>query len=288
MIAVTGANGQLGRQVLKALAGLSPGTHVIAAVRSPHKAADLQSETVSVRQADYDATDTLKTAFEGVNTLLLISSSEVGQRARQHAATIAAAKAAGVKTLVYTSLLKADISPLRLAEEHRDTEALLRQSGLQTIILRNSWYLENYDDSLKSAVANGVLAGAAGEGVINAATRADYAEAAANILLAPDDHIGRVYELAGQPGLTLPALAQAASALAGVKVQYADMTPEAYQHVLMEHGLSEAFAAILADSDAGIANGGLNSDSEDLAQLLGHAPTVWQDHVRRVLAPAQG
>lgn len=288
MIAVTGANGQLGRQVLKALARLSPETQIIAAVRSPDKAGDLQSDTVTVRQADYDAPETLKTAFEGISTLLLVSSSEVGQRTRQHAAVIEAAKAAGVKTLAYTSLLKADVSPMQLAEEHRDTETLLKQSGLQTMILRNGWYLENYDDSLKGAVANGVLAGAAGEGVVNAATRADYAEAAARVLLAPDDHIGRVYELAGQPGLTLPALAQAATALTGVEIHYANMTPEAYQGILVEHGLPELFAAILADSDAGITKGALESPSEDLAQLLGRATTSWHDHVKQLLIPSQG
>lgn len=284
MIAVTGANGQLGRHVLNALARRAPQTPVIAAVRTPEKAADLQAGAIRLRQADYDAPETLRAAFDGVETVLLISSSEVGQRARQHHAVIEAAKAAGVKALVYTSILKADVSPMQLAVEHRETEAELARSGLQTVILRNSWYLENYNDSLKGAVASGVLAGAAGTGVINAATRADYAEAAVTVLLDPAAHAGRVYELAGQPGMTLAQLAQAASAITGQDVHYADMTPDAYANVLIDHGVPEGFANILADSDAGMKLGALESASTDLATLLGHAPTPWRDHVEQLLA----
>lgn len=152
MIAVTGATGQLGRLVINALLKKVPASEIIAAVRNPEKAHVLAALGVQIRKADYSQPATLDTAFQGVDKLLLISSSEVGQRIAQHSAVIAAAKRAGVKLLAYTSLLHADKSPLGLGEEHRATEALLRESGLPVVLLRNGWYTENYAASIAPAL----------------------------------------------------------------------------------------------------------------------------------------
>jgi NAD(P)H dehydrogenase (quinone) len=125
-IAITGATGQLGRLVVNTLKGKAPATDIVALVRSPAKAADLG---VAAREADYAKPETLDRALAGIDTLLLISSSEIGQRATQHRNVIDAAKKAGVKRIVYTSLLHADTSPLSLADEHRATEADLKASS---------------------------------------------------------------------------------------------------------------------------------------------------------------
>ena len=191
-IAITGATGQLGRLVLHSLKTRAPGATVIALARSPAKAADLG---VSVRQADYTQDPaTLATALAGVDTLLLISGNEIGQREAQHRHVIEAAQRAGVKHLVYTSLLHADRSPLSLAPEHLATEAMIRASGIPATVLRNGWYTENYD--LKGAVKNGAILGAAGDHALQPAPRQDYAEAAATVLTT-DGHAGHTYELAG-------------------------------------------------------------------------------------------
>src|SRR5271157_530665 len=143
-IAVTGATGHLGRLVVDKLKAKT-GDAIIALVRSPAKAAGLG---VAVREADYAKPATLRPAFVGVDALLLISSSEIGQRAAQHHNVIEAAKAAGVKCIVYTSILHADVSPISLAVEHRETEAELKAAGIPHTILRNGWYTENHTSSI--------------------------------------------------------------------------------------------------------------------------------------------
>jgi NAD(P)H dehydrogenase (quinone) len=179
MIAVTGATGQLGRLVIQELLRTVPAAQIVAAVRTPAKAHDLAALGVQVRQADYAQPATLQAAFAGVDKLLLISSSEVGQRAAQHRAVIDAAKLAGVKLIAYTSVLHADTSALALATEHKETEAALGASGLPFVLLRNGWYTENYAGIVPTALQHGVVLGSAKEGCIAAASRADYAAAAA-------------------------------------------------------------------------------------------------------------
>lgn len=226
MIVVTGATGQLGRLVIAALLRTQPADSLVAAVRNPAKAADLAALGVQVRQADYARPETLGPAFAGADKLLLISSSEVGQRAKQHQAVIDAAKAAGVQLIAYTSLLHADVSPLGLAVEHKQTEAALAASGLPHVLLRNGWYSENYAMGLPGALARGTLYGAAGEGRITSASREDYAQAAAAVLTASAPQAGKVYELAGDASYTLSELAAETARQAGKPLVYQDL-PEA-------------------------------------------------------------
>ncbi|ECD4798005.1 KR domain-containing protein [Salmonella enterica subsp. enterica serovar Typhimurium] len=179
MIAITGATGQLGQHVIENLLKTTPASHLVAIVRNPKKAAPLSQRGIAVRQADYANEAALTTALQGVDKLLLISSSEVGQRTAQHRNVIQAAIAAKVKFIAYTSLLHADKSPLALADEHIETEKMLAESGIPHTLLRNGWYTENYLASVPAALKHGVFIGAAGEGKIASAMRADYAAAAA-------------------------------------------------------------------------------------------------------------
>lgn len=177
MIAITGATGQLGQHVIENLLKTTPASHLVAIVRNPKKAAPLSQRGIAVRQADYANEAALTTALQGVDKLLLISSSEVGQRTAQHRNVIQAAIAAKVKFIAYTSLLHADKSPLALADEHIETEKMLAESGIPHTLLRNGWYTENYLASVPAALKHGVFIGAAGEGKIASAMRADYAAA---------------------------------------------------------------------------------------------------------------
>lgn len=130
MIAITGATGQLGHYVIESLMKTVPASQIVAIVRNPAKAQALAAQGITVRQADYGDEAALTSALQGVEKLLLISSSEVGQRAPQHRNVINAAKAAGVKFIAYTSLLHADTSPLGLADEHIETEKMLADSDV--------------------------------------------------------------------------------------------------------------------------------------------------------------
>ncbi|MGC0841224.1 SDR family oxidoreductase [Pantoea agglomerans] len=283
MIAVTGATGQLGRIVIDALLKKVPAGEIIAAVRTPAKAADLAALGVIVRQADYGQPETLEAAFAGVDKLLLISGSEVGQREAQHKAVIEAARAAGVGFIAYTSLLHADTSPLGLGVEHRATEALLKASGIPFALLRNGWYSENYAASIPPALAHHAFIGAAGEGRIASAARQDYAEAAAEVMTR-EDQAGKVYELAGDDSYTLAQFAAEIAAQSGEKVDYVNLSQSEFAAALKNAGLPEGLAEMLADSDAGAEKGGLFDDSRQLSQLIGRPTTTWQAVIRTALA----
>ncbi len=286
-IAVTAATGHLGRHVVDALIdrGVEP-TSIVAAVRTPEKAADLAARGVEVREADYTRPETLGPALAGVDRVLLISSSEVGQRDAQHANVVAAAKEAGVSLLAYTSILNAETTTALLAQEHQATEARLRESGLDVVLLRNGWYTENYTDLLAQTLEHG-LAGSAGDGRVQTATRRDYAEAAA-VVLTTDGHAGKAYELAGDEGVTMTELAALISEATGREVSYADLPVDGYAEVLAGAGLPEPLNGIIADSSAAIARGELVTDSGDLARLIGRPTTPVAQTVREAAASLAG
>ncbi|PYF80421.1 NAD(P)H dehydrogenase (quinone) [Marinomonas alcarazii] len=281
MILVTGASGQLGRLVIDSLLEKTAASKVIAAVRNPDSVKELAEKGVNVRQADYTDPDTLASAMQGVDKVLLISSSEVGQRVAQHQNVINAAKQANVSLIAYTSILKADTSPLLLAQEHVATENLLAESGVPYVLLRNGWYSENYTMSVAAALEHGVV-GCAGDGKLSTATRADYAEAAATVLL-QDGQAGKVYELAGDNAFTLSEYAEAISKVTGKTVSYQNVPEAEYTKILVGVGLPEGFAAVLADSEAGAAKGGLFSDSKALSTLIGRPTTSIEDSIKAAL-----
>jgi NAD(P)H dehydrogenase (quinone) len=272
MIIVTGASGQLGRLVIANLLKSTPAAQIVAAVRDVAKAADLAAQGVQVRRADYNDPASLDAAFEGATKVLLISSSELGQRVPQHRNVIDAAARAKVALLAYTSVLHADRSTLALAAEHRETEDAVRASGLSYTLLRNGWYVENYTGSLGGAIAHAALAGAAGEGRIAAAARSEYAEAAA-IVLSSAKPVEQVYELAGDSAFTLAELAAEVSRQIGSSVPFHNLSQQEYLEMLLGLGLPAPLAELLADSDAQAAKGALDDSSGTLGKLIGH-PTI--------------
>ncbi|WP_433682335.1 SDR family oxidoreductase [Nocardia sp. CA-119907] len=281
-VAVTAAGGQLGRLVVEAL--LREGTTpVVAIVRDPQKVADLAERGVEVRQAAYDDPEALDRALAGVDRVLLVSGNEFGARVAQHANVIRAAERAGVKLLAYTSIPRATENPLILAQEHIGTEAVLAESAVPHTILRNGWYWENYFGGLGNAVETGVLHGAAGDGRVAGAARADYAEAAAKVLTT-DGHEGRVYELGGDERLTYADLAEVISQASGKPVRYENLSKEDYHAALEQAGLPAPYAAALADADAGIGGGILDVDSGDLQKLIGRPATPAIEIFRAALA----
>lgn len=282
MIAITGASGQLGRLVIAELSRTTAPAQIVALVRTPQKVQDMAAAGIQVRQADYDKPETLPKALEGVDTLLLISANEVGRRVPQHRAVIDAARQAGVRLLAYTSLLHADVSPLGLAVEHRETEALIKASGIAHVLLRNGWYTENYTAAIPAAVQHGAVLGSAGQGRIASAARADYAAAAARVLTLPGQ-AGKVYELAGDESYTLADLAAEVARQSGKAVVYKDLPPAEYRAALLGAGLPEAIAGLLADSDAGAAKGGLFDDGRQLSRLIGRPTTSLAEMVKRVV-----
>lgn len=272
-IGVTGATGQLGRIVVEKLKESGYGAEVVALVRSVAKGADLG---VEVREFDYTKPDVK--SLVGIDKLLLISGNEIGQRAIQHINVIEAAKSAGVKSIVYTSLLHADSSTLSLAGEHSETEKAIQASSLSFTILRNGWYTENYTGSIGGALGAGAFIGSAGEGKISSASRADFAEAAVTVLLS-GNHEGKVYELAGDTSYTLAELAAEISRQTGKSIPYNNLAESEYATILKGFGLPEGFASAIASWDVCASNNELFDESRVLSKLIGRPTTSLADVV---------
>jgi NAD(P)H dehydrogenase (quinone) len=280
-IGVTGASGQLGRLVVQRLTTKCPATDIVAIVRDPAKVADFASEGVEVRAAAYEDRASLDTALAGVDRLLLISSSELGRRAAQHKNVIDAAKAAGVKHLVYTSAPKATTSSLILAPEHKATEEYLAASGLAYTVLRNNWYTENFARSIATAGLTGTLVAAAGSGRVASASRADYAEGAAAVLVG-EGHEGVVYEFSGDRAWDYHELAAAIAEVTGVPCSYQAVGQDDLVAAMTKTGMDEGTAGFLAALDGNIAEGVLSEVSEDLSRLIGRSTTPLEETVKKL------
>lgn len=284
MILVTGATGKLGRWVVESLLERGvPAKDIVAGARNLDKAKPLAERGVTVRTLDYNRPETIDPAFAGVDRALLISGIEPN-RVAQHRAVIEAAKRAGVKHLVYTSGPRADVSKIRLFADHRETEKILRESGVPFTVLRNGWYVENYTDNVAALLPFGAMPGSAGDGKVSVAPRSDYAEAAA-VVLTTDGHENRVYELGGDQSYTLSEIAAEIARVTGKPFVYRDLPESEHVATLVKAGVPEVFAQLLADSDQGLKRGELLITSGDLARLLGRHTTPLAQALEAALAP---
>jgi NAD(P)H dehydrogenase (quinone) len=282
MYVISGAGGHLGRLVVAGLLERVPAERIVAATRKPEAVADFAARGVQVRVADFDEPDTLPAAFDGAERLLLISTDSVGRRLPQHKAAVEAAAGAGVGHLIYTSILHADTTHIRLAPDHRATEEIIAGSGVPHTFLRNSWYVENYEQRVRQGAESGVIVGSVGDGRVASATRADYAAAAVAVLTldrTPDP----VYELSGDTAWSFPELAAEVSRIAGREVRYQDLSPAEYRTVLLDAGLPEPVAETVAGLDSDIAGGALDATPGQLRELIGRPTTPLAETLEELL-----
>lgn len=268
-IGITGATGLLGKLVIEHLKKSIAAKDIVALARDPQKAASLG---VEVRLFDYNQPEGLQPALQGIDKLLLISGSEIGKRLEQHFSVVNAAKAAGVKHFIYTSVLRADTSTLALAYDHLETEKAIKSAGLTYTILRNGWYTENYTGSLKEEVKHGAILGSVGDGKVSSAARVDYAEAAATVL-ATEGHENKTYELAGDESYTFSDFAAVVSQQSGTQVVYKDLPVNEYAKVLASFGLPEDLAQFFAEIHIPTKEGALFDDGHQLSKLIGRKTT---------------
>ncbi len=281
-LVVTGATGQLGRLVVASL--LAKGVaadRIVALGRDDGRLAALADLGVTTRRVDYSDAGAVADALAGAERVLLISGNEIGQRLVQHQNVIDAAKSAGVELLAYTSVAHADTSGIELAVEHRATEEAIVASGLPYTFLRNSWYIENYSGHLGTYLEHRTILRAAGDGRVSAATRADFAEAAAAVLLTEQPKV--VYELGGA-AFSMKELAETVSEVTGTDINYTDVPADELTKVLVGAGVPEQYAAIVADADLGLGRGELYVEPTDLEDLLGRPATSLADELRSAFA----
>ncbi|MBW9095409.1 NAD(P)H-binding protein [Microbacterium jejuense] len=286
-ILVTAAGGQLGHLVIDALLdrGVAPGD-IVAGARTISKVADLEDRGIRTVALDYSVPETVAAALDGVDTVLLISGSEPGTRYDGHKNVIDAAAAAGIAKLVYTSLAHADTIDFVLAPEHKATEEYLAASGVPAVVLRNNWYIENYTPDALRAAETGVIAASVGDGRVAAASRADYADAAA-VVLVEDGHVGRTYELSGDTAVSYAELAAAAAEAVGRDVSYVPVTREQFEAALTEAGLDAGTVGFVAAMEDGIARGVLADADPTLARLIRRPTTSVADGLRAAVAAAR-
>lgn len=224
-------------------------------------------------------------ALAGAERLLFVSGKDLGDRERQHGALVAAADEAGVRRVVYTSFIGAQTQPENpLTPEHGTTEDQLEASDIpEVVVLRNGYDQENLLGGLDGMLESGVMVGASGEGRIGAAARDDLAEAA--VVALTDDAIAPgAYELTG-PDLTTAELAAQVAEGAGRPVRYQEVSLEDFRAGMVAAGLPEPVADMFTAVERSAATGSMaGGGSEDLARLLGRAPTTVAETVRGVLA----
>ncbi|HWL01369.1 MAG TPA: SDR family oxidoreductase [Microbacteriaceae bacterium] len=281
---ITGATGHYGGQVVEALIelGVAP-DDIVATGRDASKLAALTDLGVRATAADYDDRAALDRAFTGVDSVLLVSGADPGARVVQHENVIAAASEAGVGFLAYTSVLRADDTPLMLAPDHKVTEAAIRASGLPYTFLRHGWYSENYVQPAADAIATGVLRAATGSGRVSSASRRDLAEAGARVLV-ERGHDGAALELVGDQSWTLGELAAVASTIGGRPVEFAGLTADELRETLLGFGLDDGLVGFLVALDVQISEGLLESDSRDLSAILGRPTERLETTLARELA----
>lgn len=272
-IGITGAGGQLGGSLLHELLarGAKPGD-IVAVTRTPEKIAGFAAKGVAVRAGDFDQPEGLAAAFKGIDTLLIIPTSDLrpGVRTPQHKAAIAAAKAAGLRHVIYVSTVA--VRPGQdLLQSHHDTEQAVYASGLTWTIARMGLYWENLlHGTLQQALASGVYA-ATGTAPIANLSRADIAASLAGLLLS-QDHEGAVYHLTGAQALTPAEIAGTIAAVFGKPVQVAAVTDAQYAAALKAAGLPDFYVDALLALEQTAARGMLDLVTGDVARLSGKPP----------------
>lgn len=264
---ITGISGQLARRAAELLldAGL---TRIIGTTRKPEKAEALKTRGVDVRQASFDEPAGLADAFRGATRMLLVSTSKIGQRVQQHKNAIDAAKAAGVRHVIYTSIQGADTFPSIVNSEHLETENHLKQSGLSYTILRNNLYTDMLLMKLKPALQWGGFSGCADEGRVAYISREDCARTAAAALTAA--YTGStVFDVNGPQALGHQDLARLASAISGKELTYRNLSAEEFKAGFLKMGMPEIFAQGLTDFDRMAAGGSLQKTSATVKELTG-------------------
>jgi NAD(P)H dehydrogenase (quinone) len=270
-ILVTGASGNLGQLTLAAL--LKAGQkHLIATTRDPVKLHELATQGVDVRSADFKIPSGLADAFKGATRVLLISTPDTGERVEHHENAVTAAKAAGVKHIMYTSLVSLEKSIALVAPDHTATEKHIKESGLKYTFLRNNTYAENLLFSLPGALEAGTLYGCAGNGKVSYVTRLDCANAAAGALINASDYENTVWDITGSRAYSYGELAGLVSEIKNKKVVYQDLSAEEYQAVLIKSGLPEKYASLFASFDLSTRHGDVATVSDAVQKLTRKPP----------------
>jgi NAD(P)H dehydrogenase (quinone) len=277
---VTGANGHLGSRVVAHLLGGDHSHQVVAGSRNPHELAEAHVAGVETRQADFDDPDSLAEAFEDVDRWLFISTNTIGeQRERQHHNALDAAKKAGVKHVIYTSMLNPEPGSLiPFASDHYKTELAVKASGLTWNIVRNSWYMDNLFGTISNALASGKWLSSAQDGRIANVSREDCAIVAASLLIS-GEAANRQYDITGPDAWTTAEIVQIISEVFEKNIELVSLSDEELQSSLINAGVSAGFAGLIVGFDANTRSGRENVVTNAVQEITQRRP----QHLREFL-----
>lgn len=284
-IFITGATGQLGNATINFLLEKGVAANQISALaRDESKSAELKSKGVNVKIGNYDDIDSLRSAMQGIETMLLISSSETTKsRAVQHINAIKAAKENGVKHIIYTGFLRTEENPESplwfIAGDHVETEKYLKESGINYTLFENGFYMDMLMDYVgEQVLETKTIFVPAGEGKVNFVLRNEVAEALANVLTT-SGHENKTYNIGIEQPVSFGEVAKYISEITGVAINYVSPEPEVYQQTLIQHGVPEAYARMFSAFAVAFAADTMNVSTTDLTQLLGRKPTTVQEYL---------
>ena len=283
MIIITGANGQLGRAVVKHLLELVPAEQIGVSVQNPEKAQDLEQRGVRVRRGDFDDATSLAHAFEGSTQVLIVSAPRLGEQAlRQHRTAIDTAKAVGAQRILYTSHMAANpTSRAAFAPDHAATETALRESGMAFTALRNGYYASSAPMLLGNAIETGEVI-APEDGPVAWTAHADLARVAA-ITLTKGGLDGITPALTGSEALDLAGVAEIVSEVTGRPIRRVVVSDEEFRSRLVAQGSPESMANMYLGYFAASRQGEFANVDPTLARLIGRPPIALRDVVKTTL-----
>ncbi|WP_428660121.1 SDR family oxidoreductase [Runella sp.] len=285
MILVTGATGHLGKATIDFLLNTVSANQIAALVRDEAKAEELAAKGVELRRGDYNDIDSLEKAFAGVDTLLLVSSASLEDRVGQHINAINAAVRAGVKHLIYTSVVKASHETKFIpGADHIKTEEYLKQSGILYTIFRNTFYAEVLPTLWGNVLESGQWFYPADAAKANFAARKDMAEALANVLVSPEKHLNKTYEITGSKSYTFAEIAEQLSDVTGKTITYTDIPLDAFKEGLTKAGVPQQYVPIIVSISEAFKAGEMDATEEDLETLLGRKPTSLSTYLQETYA----
>jgi NAD(P)H dehydrogenase (quinone) len=286
MILVTAATGHLGTATIDSLLKKNiPASQIAGLVRDEKKAAALSAKGITLRKGDYHDAASLQQAFEGIDTLVFISSGSIEDRVAQHRNVVHAAKASGVKHIIYTSVLKAsETLKFTAGIDHYHTETFLKESGIPYTFFRNTFYIEVLPMLFGGALQSGQWFYAAGNAKVNMAARTDMAEAIANVAIAPAQHANKIYEIAGNQSYTFSEIAGVISKTVGKTVMYIPIPIDALKEGMKQAGVPEAHIPMYASIADAISAGELDSNDNSLEKLLQRKPVALEEYLPKLLS----
>lgn len=279
---ITGATGILGSQIVQYLLKDLPASQVAVLVRDPEKATELKNLGVEIRKGDYHQADSLPAALEGIEKLLLISSSDFNDRFGQHKNVIDAAVNACVSHVFYTGVTlrnpgESTIRPLLYS--HFETEDYIKSTGLAYTFLRNGLYQEVIPMFTGEAVLQTGVFFPSGDGKVAFASRNDLAEVTATLLTA-DDTAGRAYALTGKNAYSFGEVAQMLTKLSGKDVPFVSPSSEVYENTLRSFSLPEGIITMSTLFASSIQNGDFEEENTTLEELLGRPEKSMENFLR--------